>query len=211
MGNLADIKEKLLNKACGEFQEQVERTDFEKPPEEETFKENESTAEAVKKQLEYEAEMARVAKMAAQGAYTVSETSGKTTVEKKADSSESKSSSSSWGGYSGYGYGGYGYSSKPTTSTETSEDALKKKAAKEKAEKIIKSTYEESKNNCSVSVNIFDMAKEAQKEKEIKTMEVQNPSQYKKYVTKQKGKVSIARDLLEVVKGIIEDINMYRR
>ena len=208
MSNLADIKEKLLNKAFSDFQEQVEKTDFEKPPEEETFKENQSTAEAVKKQLEYEAEMARVSKIAAQGGYTVSETTSKSSsTPKKTETTETKNTSG-WGGYSGYGYG---YGTKPTTQTESSEEALKKKAAKEKAGKIIKSAYEESKNNCSSSSsNIFDMAKEAQKEKEIKTMELRNPSEYKKYVAKQKGKVSIARDLLDVVKGILEDINMYR-
>lgn len=212
MSNLADIREKLMNKACGQFQEQIENTEFEKPPEEETFKENESTAEAVKKQLEYEAEMARVKKMAAQGAYTVSESTAKSSsATSKSEPSENKSQSSSWGGYGGYGYSGYGYSSKTTTTAESSEEALKKKAAREKAEKIIKSTYEESKDNCDVSANIFDMAKEARKEKDLKNMRVQNPAQYKKYVAQQKGKVNIARDILEVIKGILEDMNMYRR
>lgn len=211
MSNLADIKEKLLNKACGQFQEQIENAEFEKPPEEETFKENESTAEAVKKQLEYEAEMARVKKMASQGAYTVSESSSKTSSANKTESSENKSSGGSWGGYGGYGYSGYGYSSKPTSTTESSEEALKKKAAREKAEKIIKTTYEESKDSCTVSANIFDMAKEARKEKELNNMKVQNPGEYKKYIAKQKGKVNIARDILDVVKGILEDMNMHRR
>ena len=211
MSNLADIREKLMNKACGQFQEQIENAEFEKPPEEETFKENESTAEAVKKQLEYEAEMARVKKMASQGAYTVSESNEKKSFVNKTESSENKSSNSSWGGYGGYGYNNYGYSSKTTTSTESSEEALKKKAAREKAEKIIKSTYEESKDSCATSANIFDMAKEARKEKELDKMKVQNPGQYKQYIAKQKGKVNIARDVLEVVKGILEDMNMYRR
>ena len=210
MNNLAELKQKLLDKACGEFQEQIEKSEFEKPPEEETFKENESTAEAVKKQLEYEAEMARVAKMAAQGEYTVSDINSnkKTTTTAKSSTTTENKTSTSWGGYS---YGGYGYTTKPTTPTESSEDALKKKAAKEKAEKLVKTTYEESKSNCDTSSsNIFDMAKAAQKDKELKKMQIQQPAEYKKYVTKQKGKVSIARDLLEVVKGLIEDINLYR-
>lgn len=210
MSNLASIKEKLLNKACGEFQSQVENTDFEKPPEEETFKENESTAEAVKKQLEYEAEMARVAKIAAQGEYTIKDTPKKSSVSSKNEQTETKTASSSWGGYSGYGYGGYGYSSKPTTQTESSEETLKKKVAREKAEKVIKAAYTESKNSSVSTTNIFEMAKEAEKEKELKTIQTQRPAEYKKYVAKQKGKVNIARDLLEVVKGIIEDINLYR-
>lgn len=210
MSNLADLKEKLLNKACGQFQAQVENTDFEKPPEEETFKENESTAEAVKKQLEYEAEMARVKTMAAQGEYTVSDAPKTVSSAKKSEPTENKSSTGNWSGYGGYSYGGYTYSSKSSSPAESSEEALKKKAAREKAEKIIKSTYDESKDSCAVSANIFDMAKEARKEKELKAMKIQNPGQYKKYITKQKGKVNIARDILEVVKSILEDMNIYR-
>ena len=201
-GDFEALKSKLMAKACSNFQEKIETTDFEKPPEEETFKENASTEEAIKKALELEAQKARMAQYANDGNYTVTDSSKRTSRVRKEEAEENKGSESrySWGGY---GYSGY---SSTTTKTE-SADALKKKAAKAKVEKRLDQiaekldTFEENKN-------IFELAAEKAKEREINTLKVKSPKEYNSFIQKSKLKSDLAKGILCVIKDVLENINL---
>lgn len=201
--SLEALKSKLMAQACSNFQEKIETTDFEKPPEEETFKENASTEEAVKKALELEAQRAKMAQYAADGSYTVEESPRQTRREKKEAVVENKGSES---GYSwGHGYG-YGYSSNTTTKTE-SADALKKKAAKAKVEKRLDQIADKL-DVAEENKNIFELAAEKAKEKELTQMKMRSPKEYSSYVQKSRLKSDVTKGILGVIKDILENINI---
>ena len=192
-----------------QYQEKIENTDFEKPPEEETFRENESTAQAIQQQLKYEAERARVAKAAASGDYTITDAPKYKTTRVEAEPvvvSSSKGSESSWGRSNGYGgFYGSSYGSNNTTVVQNSEDEIKKKRAKEKADKIFKDIFSEEEYSQQPK-NIFDIANEEDDVKAQETMKVTNPKQYQKYMKKQKFKASLAKGALNILKMMVENI-----
>ena len=203
-GSFEMLKSKLMEQACNNFQEKIETTDFEKPPEEETFKENASTEEAVKKALEIEAQRAKIAQYAVDGSYTIEESPKQSRRREKESVTENKGSESrySWG--SGYGYG---YSSTSTTTKTETADALKKKAAKAKVEKRLDQIADKL-DVADENKNIFELAAEKAKEKEVSALKMQSPKEYNNYVQKSRLKSDMAKGILGVIKDILENINI---
>ena len=207
MSDFEALKSKLMAQACSNFQEKIENTDFEKPPEEETFKENAATEEAVRKALETEAQRTKMAQYAMNGSYTVSETPRYSSEHSGSRyKSEPKSESGSENAYSwGRSYSGYG-STYSTTKTE-SADALKKKAAKQKVEKRLDQVSDKL-DTSKESKNIFELAAQHEKEHAIEKMKMYSPKEYESYVQKSRLKSDMSKGILNVVKGILENLNI---
>ena len=198
-----DTLKQFEQMAFQDYEEKIDNTNIERPPEEELFSDNKATAAIVTKVIEHDAETERILAAQKENVYAAksSQTSSKKTFGSEVKTAEVKSDSS-WGSNSsyknGYSYGGYntgyGYGYGSASKQQTEEEKKRKEYEELQAEinKIFKEACEEAFDTDNSDIkNIFEIEEETSYKRAIHEAQAKNGGAYTKEQKKMKRKLNL--------------------
>lgn len=189
MVDLGELSKVLEKEAFETYEETIDKTQIERPDDNDLFKDNAETQKICQQVIEHEEQIQKVLEAQRENAYAVKEEDRQPhrPYREKVSTVEAEPVKSSWGsGYynsssssSSYGYGGYGSSYKSTAKTKEELEKEKQEQFKQEIDEVFKTAVEDAFDTSGVdNKNIFELEEAEQRKRRIRTQQAKNNGAY---------------------------------